>query len=120
MTAAQLRQVTLARAWEPGAPGAQGERIEFSVALDPGNMPDAQAWQDDPAPWPTALHLSDAPPQAGEVLHDEDGWMLRFSADPDVPSHRLCHLGGGLRPGEVLTLRGPDGRESAWRVVGVT
>jgi hypothetical protein len=26
---------------------------------------------------------------------------------------------GGLRPGEVLTLRAPDGAEAAWRVVDV-
>ena len=122
--AAELRRVTLARAWEPGAAHAEGqETIEFSVALDPGDMPDEQAWLDDPATWPATRHAPDAPPQQGDVAHDEEGWQLRFFIagpdDPDVPVHRLCNLNGGLRPGEVLTVKHPDGAESAWRVVGV-
>ncbi len=115
--------MTLARAWEPGAEGAAGERIEFAVALDAGGMPDVQAWLHDPNTWPATRHRPGRAPVTGDVAHDEDGWQLRFFAgpegDPDVPAHRLCHLGGGLRPGEVLTLRDPNGREAAWRVVGV-
>ena len=121
---AELRQVTLARAWEPGAQHAEGQDIiEFTVALDAGDMPDVQAWLDDPDPWPATRRRPDAPPQPGDVAHDEDGWQLRFFIgapnDPDVPVHRLCNLNGGLRPGEVLTVRHPDGVDSAWRVVGV-
>jgi hypothetical protein len=47
-----LRQVTLTKAWEPGVEGAAGERIEFAAVLDANNMPDAEAWLADPAPWP--------------------------------------------------------------------
>jgi hypothetical protein len=123
VSAARLRQVTLTRAWEPGAEGAAGERIEFAVALDANGMPDEAAWLSDPTPWPATRHLPGQPPLRGDVAHDEDGWQLRFfpgqAGDPDMPVHRLCHLGGGLRPGEVLTLRAPNGREGAWRVVGV-
>jgi hypothetical protein len=57
------------------------------------------------------------------VVHDEEGWQLRFfaeaGADRDVPVHRIRNMLGGLRPGEVLTLRAPDGAEAAWRVVDV-
>lgn len=124
VSAVGLRQVTLMRAWEPGAEGAEGERIEFAVALDGNGMPDLQAWLGDPSPWPASRHLPGRPPLHGDVAHDEDGWQLRFYpgaiGDPDLPVHRLCHLGSGLRPGEVLTLRDPNGREAAWRVVGVT
>lgn len=124
MSGAQLRQITLARAWEPGVEAAEGEEIiEFAAALDPQGMPDEDAWLEDPAPWPAARRAPAAPPQTGDVAHDEDGWQLRFYEGPpdapDVPVHRLCHLNGGLRPGEVITLRHPDGGESAWRVVGV-
>jgi hypothetical protein len=117
--------VTLARAWEPGAENVEGgEIIEFAAALDAGDMPDVQAWLDDPAPWPASRRISGAPPQPGDVAHDEEGWQLRFFVagpdDPDVPVHRLCNLNGGLRPGEVLTVKHPDGGESAWRVVGVS
>lgn len=116
--------VTLARAWEPAERVEEAGRIEFAVALDPQGHPDMQAWLDDPAPWPARRIRPGAPPQQGDVAHDEDGWQLRFFAsegqDPDTPIHRICHIGGGLRPGEVLTLRAPDGEEAAWRVVGVS
>lgn len=123
MAGGRLVQVTLVRAWDPGEPGAQGHRIEFAVALDDQRQPDLQAWLNDASPWPATRHVPGAPPQPGDVAHDEDGWQLRFysgsTEDPDVPVHRICHMGGGLRPGEVVTLRGPDGRETVWRVVGV-
>jgi hypothetical protein len=125
--AAQLVTVTLARAWAPGdRPGDSAEesgRIEFAIALDPHGHPDLHAWLDDAAPWPARRFRPDAPEEQGDVACDEDGWQLRFfgeaGADRDVPVHRLCHIGGGLRPGEVLTLRAPDGAETAWRVVDV-
>ncbi len=123
MAATQLVTVMLARAWDPGELAADAGRIEFDVALDPHGHPDAQAWLDDPAPWPARRIRPGLPPEAGDVAHDEDGWQLRFFGDPgregDPPVHRICHISGGLRPGEVLTLRAPDGEEAAWRVVDV-
>lgn len=123
MAATQLVTVMLARAWEPGEPAVDAGRIEFDVALDPHGAPDAQAWLADPAPWPARRIRPGAPPETGDVAHDEDGWQLRFFGDPgregDPPAHRICHIQGGLRPGEVLTLRAPDGTEAAWRVVDV-
>lgn len=124
MTAARLVTVTLARAWDAAEPAEEAGLIEFAVALDPQGQPDFQAWLDDPSPWPARRERPGAPAEAGDVAHDEEGWQLRFftagATDPDAPAHRICHLSGGLRPGEVLTLRAPDGEEAAWRVVGVT
>ena len=123
MTAARLVTVTLARAWEPGERPAEAGLIEFAVALDAQGHPDAQAWLDDPVPWPARRVVPGVPDQGGEVAHDEDGWQLRFypreGVAADAPPHRLRHIAGGLRPGEVLTLRDPEGREASWRVVGV-
>jgi hypothetical protein len=124
VAAARLVTVTLARAWAPGdPPGDEAGRIEFAIALDPQGHPDLQAWLEDPDPWPARRIRPGAPIQPGDVVHDEAGWQLRFFAgqgtDPDAPAHRICHIDGGLRPGEVLTLRAPDGEEAAWRVVGV-
>lgn len=123
MASARLVTVTLARAWQPAEQVEEAGRIEFAIALDPQGHPDLQAWLDDPAPWPARRIRPGVPAQDGDVAHDEDGWQLRFFApggsDPDVPVHRICHISGGLRPGEVLTLRAPDGEETAWRVVGV-
>jgi len=65
----------------------------------------------------------DAPPRQGDVVHDDDCWALRFfrgaEPDPDAPPHRILNLEGGLRPGEVVIIRAPNGTEAAWRVVGV-
>ncbi|WP_270936826.1 hypothetical protein [Falsiroseomonas oryzae] len=122
MAAASLVTVTLARAWEPGDAASETGRIDFAIALDPQGHPDVQAWLDDPAPWPAVRVRPDGPPQQGDVAHDEEGWQIRFftEEDRDTPPHRICHIDGGLRPGEVLTLRAPDGEEAAWRVVGVS
>jgi hypothetical protein len=124
VTAARLVTVTLARAWDAGEAKPEAGLIEFAVVLDPQGHPDLQAWLDDPAPWPARRLRPGAPDEPGDVAHDEEGWQLRFFAggtkDPDAPPHRICHIGGGLRPGEVLTLRAPEGREASWRVVGVS
>lgn len=116
--------MTLARAWDAAEQVEQAGRIEFAIALDPQGHPDMQAWFEDPAPWPARFARPGEPVQQGDVALDEDGWQLRFftgeAEDPDAPAHRIAHLGGGLRPGEVLRLRAPDGEETAWRVVGVS
>ena len=123
MVAANTVTVTLARAWDAAEQAAQAGLIEFVVALDPQGLPDAAAWLGDPEPWPASLARPGEAPLQGDVALDEGGWQLRFvmagAMDPDAPAHRLRNLGGGLRPGEVLTLRAPDGEEAAWRVVGV-
>ncbi len=128
MGVAQPVTVTLAPAWGPGDPLAgqlpdQAGLIEFEMALDPHGHPDLQAWLEAAAPWPARRLGSGGPDEQGDVVHDEEGWQLRFfaeaGADRDVPVHRIRNMLGGLRPGEVLTLRAPDGAEAAWRVVDV-
>ena len=127
MTAAKLVDVTLVRTWSPGSPDGAGEaRIVFAMALDAQGQPDAAAWLADPATWPArwegAKGGAGGTTLAGDVTHDEDGWSLRFFSDaaagPDAPMHRILNL-GAPRPGDVLTIRAPEGREEAWRVVGI-
>ena len=123
MTAAKLVDVTLVKTWSPGSPaGEDEERIVFAIALDAQGHPDAAAWLSDPGPWPARRESPGRAPLAGDVTHDEDGWSLRFFGDamaaPDAPMHRIHHL-GPPRPGEVLTIRAPDGAEASWRVVGI-
>lgn len=124
MVASRLVEVTLVRTWSPADPqGDANHRIVFAMALDAQGAPDEQAWVDDPNPWPALLEAPDAPAVPGDVAHDEEGWSLRFS-DHDVsldeaPLHRILGAGGWLRPGEVVTIRMPDGAAAAWRVVAV-
>jgi hypothetical protein len=119
----RLVTVMLARAWDPAGLAQDAGRIEFDIALDPHGHPDPQARLADAASWPARHLRPDAPPETGDVVLDEDGWQLRFSGgaghEREGPVHRLGNLAGGLRPGEVLTLRAPGGEEVAWRVVEV-
>ncbi len=110
--------VTLALAWHAGEEAAEG-RLVLEIALDARGHPDQAARRADPAPWPALFARPGATEEAGDVTLDADGWLLRFPADPDGAPFRLRSLEGGFRPGEVVTLAGPDGAETAWRVVGV-
>lgn len=124
MTAERLVTVTLARAWDAGERAEEAGHIEFGIVLDSQGRPDMLAWEQDPEPWPAERVVPGQAPEAGDVAHDEDGWQLRFfGADGqagDAPPHRILDATGPLRPGEVLTLRAPDGEETGWRIVNVS
>lgn len=98
---------------------ASGGRLLLDLVIEAGARPDAAARRADPAPWPARRWLPGLPEEAGDIALDADGWLLRFPADPDGAAWRLHMPEAGLRPGEVVTLAGPDGQETAWRVVGV-
>jgi len=58
------------------------------------------------------------PTWTGWLFAAEGGWALRGGNGEDAP---LWHLTADrLRPGEHLTLRGPDGEDLVFRVVNVT
>jgi hypothetical protein len=120
----RLVTVTLVRAWDAGERMEEAGRIDFALVLDASGRPDAQAWLDDPDPWPATRILPGSPAEPGDVVHDEDGWQLRFFGPdghaPDAPPHRIADASGPLRPGEVLTLWSPEGEEAAWRIVNVS
>ncbi|MBU8537057.1 hypothetical protein [Falsiroseomonas tokyonensis] len=123
MTAAKLVEVTLAMTWSPAEPeGHAGYRIVFAMALDSQGGPDAAAWLADPDPWPARQETPGEPVRHGDVAHDEEGWSLRFPREggalSEAPLHRIFGGPGWLRPGEVVTIAGPEG-EAAWRIVGV-
>lgn len=124
VSAAKLVDVTLVRAWSPADPeGHAAHRITFGMALDAHGGPDAEAWLADPSPWPARRAAVSGPNLAGDVAHDEEGWSLRFWAEDaaavDAPLHRILGGVGWLRPGEVVTIREPNGADAAWRVVAV-
>jgi len=124
VTASRLVEVTLVRTWSPAEPeGDARNRIVFAMALDAQGTPDEQAWLDDPAAWPARLEAPGADPVQGDVAHDEEGWSLRFPRDgtslAEASLHRIMGGPGWLRPGEVVTIRAPDGTGAAWRVVAV-
>ncbi|WP_431283147.1 hypothetical protein ACQW02_27740 [Humitalea sp. 24SJ18S-53] len=105
--------------------GSPEHRYELDLILDRDARPDAAAWAADEAPWRARRFRPGDPMQQGDIQYDEDdGWTLRFfGAEQDGPDDTplaasLFHE-GPWRPGEIVTLRGRGGRESAWRIVAV-
>lgn len=121
--AARPVALTLVMAWSPAEPlGHTGHRLTLTLVLDARGNPDGGAWP--PAtPWLARREAPGQPDLRGEVLHDEDGWALRFPApgtpSGEAPLHRLLGGPGWWRPGGLVTIRAPDGGEVAWRVVGL-
>jgi hypothetical protein len=114
--------VTLVLAGGPGFPnGSADHRYEIDVALDSTGQLDLAAWQADPEPWPVRRFMLGEAMRSGDVQHDaETGWSLRLDPSDDNPEQTEPLVSAGvLRPGEHLTLRAPDGRDYAWRVVSV-
>ena len=110
--------VTLVMANGPGFPqGSADHRYELDVTLTPGGHLDPAAWRADrksgrrPGPGPAAA-------RPGDVQWDDDtGWFLSFAqANGEAaaePLHALIRNAGQLRPGEYLTIREPDGPNTA-------
>jgi hypothetical protein len=124
VVASRLVEVMLVRSWSPAEPQVNaGYRLVFAMVLDAHGAPDEQARLTGADAWPARLEAPDAPAVLGEVAHDEEGWVLRFPQDgnslDEAPLHRILGAGGWLRPGEVVTIRRPDGAGSAWRIVAV-
>lgn len=121
-------RVTLALVSGPGLPlGEHPESvIELDVALDGNGQLDESAWRAGGERWSARWLPPAAPPQDGDLRHEEDsgGWVLRFQVEgaspADAPRWRLGAGGEQLRPGGYLTVVAPDGGEWGYRVVGIT
>ncbi|WP_376099813.1 hypothetical protein ACE7GA_12430 [Roseomonas sp. CCTCC AB2023176] len=104
--------------------GSPEHRYEVELGLDPQGFPDIQAWLADPDSWVARRRWPGEGLMDGDVIHDDDmGWALRFfrrDDNPvDAPIHSVLRRTAPCRPGEVVTIAEPDGREHAWRIVGV-
>lgn len=104
--------------------GSPEHRYEVELCLDPQGFPDLQAWLDDPHSWIARRWWPGEGLMDGDVIHDDDsGWALRFfrrNDNPvDAPIHSVLRRTAPCRPGEVVTIAEPDGREHSWRIVGV-
>ncbi|WP_426956167.1 hypothetical protein [Muricoccus radiodurans] len=104
--------------------GSPEHRYELRLTLDPQGYPDPAAWQADPEPWPARRIWPGQGLMEGDVQYDPDeGWALRFfrrdDSPVDAPLHAVLRSRSPCRPGETVTIAEPDGREYAWRIVGV-
>jgi hypothetical protein len=120
-----MAKVTLVLASGPGFPNGDPEcRYEIEVTLDSTGRLDRAAWYADPNPWPAKRHWRDEWPRDGDVQLDEEtgAWSLRFFPKPgeagEAPPHELLMRSNvPMRPGEYLSIREPDGKEFAFRIV---
>ena len=119
-----MAKVTLVLASGPGFPHGDPEnRYEIEVTLDSTGRLDPEAWFADPNPWPARRHWRGEWPHDGDVQLDEEtgAWSLRFFPKPgeagEAPPHEVIRTNMPMRPGEYLTIREPDGKEFAYRIV---
>lgn len=106
-------------AYAPDRPeGDLADRIELRACLTPQGQIDVQAYLADPLPWPALRVLPDGTERATELVQVESGWALRSTrGGDDAPLWTLD--GRVFRPGELVTLRGPDAAGLVFRIVNV-
>jgi hypothetical protein len=113
-----MAKVTMLLAYAPGRPeGDLTDRLELHAGLTPQGQIDDAAFLADPQPWPSLRVLPDGGERHGELVSLETGWALRSIRSEDEPLWAL--EGRVFRPGELVTLRRPDGVEHVFRVVNV-
>jgi hypothetical protein len=113
-----LAKVTMILAFAPGRPeGDLSDRLELWVFLTPQGQLDDAAFTAGDAPWPSVRVLPDGSERPGELVMLDTGWALRSARSEDDPLWAL--EGRVFRPGELVTLRRPDGEEHVFRVVNV-
>lgn len=114
----RLAKVTMILAYAPGRPeGDLSDRLELLAALTPQGQLDDAAFAAGDLPWPSVRVLPDGSERHGELVPLASGWALRSVRSQDEPLWAL--EGRVLRPGELVTLRRPDGEEHIFRVVNV-
>jgi hypothetical protein len=113
-----VAKVTMLLAYAPDRPeGDLAHRLELTVVLTPQGQLDDAAFAADPTPWPSRRILPDGAEHVGELVGLEGGWALRSALSEDAPLWAL--EGKVYRPGELVTLRRPDGQELVFRIVNV-
>jgi hypothetical protein len=105
-------------AYAPGRPeGDLADRLDIWVGLTAQGQLDEAAFTAGDPPWPSLRVLPDGSQRPGELVLLETGWALRSVRSEDEPLWTL--EGRVFRPGELITLRRPDGEEHIFRVVNV-
>ncbi len=105
-------------AYAPGRPeGDLSDRLELRVHLTPQGQLNETAFAAGELPWPSVRVLPDGSQRHGEVVMLDTGWALRSVRSQDDPLWTL--EGRMFRPGELVTLRRPDGEEHIFRIVNV-
>lgn len=111
-------KITMLLAMAPwSADGDLHDQIQMRVRLDALGRPDVAAYEADPESWIATRQQPGKPVRTGQLMRAGEGWGLRGIRGDDEP---IWDLGLDLmRPGEVVSLRQPDGCDLLFRIVAV-
>ncbi|MBV9118386.1 MAG: hypothetical protein JOY63_13610 [Acetobacteraceae bacterium] len=116
MEAPRLSRMTAVLARGPDRPnGDIGRGLEIELCL--GARGQVEASSAGEAPWRVRRFWPDRGDWHGELVAIDGGWGIRGTRGDDEPVWELH--GGIMRPGEYLTLVGPDDAELLFRIVNV-
>lgn len=110
-----LRMMLAQAPWAPD--GDLHDHAELRACLTPQGRLDAEACEAAPDPWVLTRHQPGQPVRAMRLAPLDGRWGLRSLRDDDEPLWTLD--ADTLRPGEIVTLRQPDGAELLFRVVAI-
>ncbi len=112
-----MAKLLLVLAQAPGLPkGDLEDRLELCLALTPNGQLDDQAFDAALTPWRATRERPGQPPQHAELIRLEGRWVLQGMHQAD--DEPLWAVEGWLfRPGELVSLRQPDGTELLFRIV---
>lgn len=113
-----MARVTLLVTGQPETGQADGRRLQMTVGLtSQGRIDDDALREPGEEPWSVAWTAADGGDHTGELMRIDAGWALREHPLDDAPLWRF--EAGTLRPGDIATLREPDGSATEFRVVAV-
>ncbi len=116
MDAPRLSRVTAVLARGPDRPsGDTGRGLEIGLCLGAGGQIEASCAED--TPWHVRRFWPDRKDWHGELVTVDEGWAIRGTRGDDEPVWEL--QGRIFRPGEYMTLVGPDDSEWLFRIVNV-
>ena len=111
-----MTKLTLVLAHSPEQPeGDINDRLTLELSLTVQGQIDIQGYDAAPAPWLATRQHDGGPYRALEVIRLDEGWALQSTNSLDDPI--WVFEGHVFRPGELVRLRRPDGREMLYRIV---
>ena len=115
---AGMTKITMLLAQAPWAPnGDLNDQIDLLVQLNPQGHMDAAAYEADPESWVATRIRPGESPRPGRLMRVDGGWFVRGPKGDDEPLWDFT--ADILRPGEVVSLRQPDGTLLLFRIVAV-
>lgn len=117
-----MAKLLMVLAQGPGAPhGDLEDRLELDLALTAQGQIDMAAFESASAPWLARRGQRGGMEQHAELVRLDESWALQGLEGPAHGDDPLWTFEGKVfRPGELVRLRRPDGRELLFRVVQVT